>query len=179
MLSIETSALAFIDVQGKLATLMYDKDELFASSRKLIRGVRALGVPILWTEQLPHKLGGTAPELKAELAGLAPIVKRHFSCCGEEAFHRELRRVNRKQVLIAGIEAHICVYQTVLDLINFGYEVHVVADAVSARSKRNYDVALCRAVEEGARLTCVEMALFELLKTAEGEKFREILRIVK
>jgi nicotinamidase-related amidase len=179
MLSKDTCALVVIDVQGKLARLMYDKDELLENSVKLVKGARALGVPVVWTEQLPDKIGGTLPALKAELEGLAPIVKKHFSCCGEPAFHRELQRVNRKQVLVAGIEAHICVYQTILDLLNFGYEVHAVADAISSRVQRNYDIAMRRIWEEGARVTCVEMVLFELLKVAEGEKFKQILKVIK
>lgn len=179
MLSIDTAALVLVDIQGRLAELMHDRDRLFSSARKLVRGARTLGLPVLWTEQLPDKLGETSPEVKAELSGLSPIVKKHFSCCGDDAFHRELQRANRKQVVVAGIEAHICVYQTVLDLLNFGYEVHVAADAVSSRSERDYEIALRRMLEEGARLSSAEMALFELLRVAEGEKFREILKIVK
>jgi len=179
MLSTDTCALVVIDIQGKLAKLMYDKDELLSNTVKLVRGARALGVPIVWTEQLPDKIGETAPKLKAELAGLTPIVKKHFSCCGEPAFHRELQRVNRKQILVAGIEAHICVYQTILDLLGFGLEVHAVADAISSRARRNYDIAMRRIWEEGARVTGVEMVLFELLKVAEGEKFKQVLKIIK
>jgi len=92
---------------------------------------------------------------------------------------RELRALNRKQILITGIETHICVYQTAMDLINLGYEVEVVADAVSSRTVENKEIGLEKVRDGGGKLTSTETALFELLKVAEGEKFKEILQIMK
>lgn len=179
MLKREDTVLVIVDVQGKLAQIMYEKELLFESLQKMIRGTKVLAIPIIWMEQIPEKLGPTVPEVAGLLEGLHPIAKNSFSCCGSELFMTALRELGRKQVLIAGIETHICVYQTTMDLTNMGYEVQVVTDAVSSRTVRNKEVGLARIKEAGGSLTSMETALFELLRVAEGEKFREILKIVK
>lgn len=179
MLRIEDAALVVIDVQGKLATLMYHKEDLFANVIRMIRGAKALDLPIVWTEQLPDKLGETSDEIARELEGLKPLVKKSFSCCGDSAFVDELEGFGRKQVLLTGIETHVCVYQTALDLLNSGYEVYLVRDAVSSRIEYNYHLGVERIKDAGAHLTSVEMCLFELLRVAEGEQFKKIINIVK
>ncbi|MBN1755282.1 hydrolase [bacterium] len=179
MLSADNCVLVVIDVQGKLARIAYKSEELFDNLRRLIKGIQALGVPILWTEQLPDKLGATHQEISELLPGLEPIIKNTFSCCGENRFMTELRRSNRKQVLLCGIECHVCVYQTAADLRDLGYGVHLVTDAVSCRSKGNWELGLGKMGSLGVQLTGVEMVLFELLRVAEGEKFKQIIKIVK
>lgn len=179
MLTLRSTFLIFIDVQGNLAQAMYEKEALFENLGRLIKGMKALGVPIIVTEQNPAGLGPTLPQIAQLLTGIQPIPKFAFSCCGEKRFMQELETLKRKQALIAGIETHVCVYQTALDLLARGYEVQIVADAVSSRFVRNREVALDRIKSEGAKLTSVEMAIFELLKTAEGARFKEILKIVK
>lgn len=179
MLDLENTVLVIIDVQDKLAPVMSDKDELFSNLEKLIRGAQALGIPIIVTEQYPQGLGSTIPELARFLSPIQPIAKLSFSCCGEELFLREIRALNRRQILVAGIESHVCVYQTVVDLLGIGYEVQVVSDAVSSRTARNKEIALDKMRSAGAGITGTEMALFELLKVAHGEVFKEISRIVR
>jgi len=179
VLKTKKAVLNVIDVQGKLATLMYRKDELYANLRRMIRGARALGVPVIWNEQLPDKLGETAPEIKEVLTDLQPLVKPCFSCLGSEPFVNALEDTNRSQVILCGIETHICVYQTCRDLLRSGYKVHVLADAVSSRFELNYRVALDRMKDEGATISCVEMALFEMMGTTENPAFREIVGILK
>ena len=179
MLTLENTVLTIIDVQGKLAQIMYDKNSLFANLQRIIRGAQALNIPILWAEQIPEKLGPTVPEISNLLTDQQPIAKVSFSCCGEEPFMKNLKTLNRKQILITGIEAHVCVYQTVMDLLASGYEIHVLADAVSSRTLANKEVGLNIMKEAGAKIQSVEMVLFELLKRAEGEHFKEIIRIVK
>ncbi len=178
MLNVDETVLVVIDVQGKLAQLMHEKESLFENLSRLIRGAGVLGLPILVTEQNPQGLGPTI----AELSGLLPprrIPKVAFSCCGEAAFVAALEAAGRRQVLIAGIETHICVYQTAADLLALGCEVHVVADAVSSRTARNRDIGLEKMKAAGAQVTSVETALFELLKVAEGDRFKALLKIVK
>jgi len=138
-----------------------------------------LGIPILWTEQNPEGLGPTIPEVANLLSGIKSVSKLSFSCCGNERFMEALRALNRNQVLLAGIEAHVCIYQTAVDLVNLGYEVQVVVDAVSSRTKENKLIGLERIREVGVSLTSTESVLFELLKVAKGSKFREILKVVK
>lgn len=178
MLNADQAVLVVVDVQGKLARLMHEADALLADLAKLIRGARVLGLPVLVTEQNPEGLGPTVPEL-ADLLPEPRIAKFAFSGCGEEAFTRALDATGRRQVLLAGIETHICVYQTAADLAARGYEVHVVADGVSSRTARNREIGLEKMRASGAAVTSVETALFELLGVARGEKFKALLGIVK
>ncbi len=179
MLEVGDTVFALVDVQGRLAQTMVNRERLFDNLQRLVKGLRVLGVPILWLEQNPRGLGPTIPELAALLTDLKPIPKWAFSCCRCEAFMEALRATGRRQVLLAGIEAHVCIYQTAVDLSQKGYHVEVVADAVSSRTAENREIALMRLRDAGIPLTSVEMALFELLKVAEGPAFKEILAIVK
>jgi hypothetical protein len=179
MLKTDNTVLVLVDVQGKLAQLMEGKAALFQNLRKLVQGVQVLGLPIVWAEQNPAGLGPTIPELAELLEGQTPIAKFSFSCCGDAAFLERLRATGRKQVLLAGIEAHVCIYQTAVELLQLGYEVEVVADAVSSRTAENKQIALAKLQQIGACLTSVEMALFEMLGKAEGPAFKAIVKIVK
>lgn len=179
MITVEDTALVLIDVQGKLAQAMHNKDELFENLKRMVKGAQILGVPILWAEQNPDGLGPTLPEIAALLPNQKPVSKLSFSCCGNEHFMKNLKAVNRKNMLVVGIETHVCVYQTAVDLINRQYDVQVVADAVASRTPENKHIGLERCKEAGAGLTSTETALFELLKEAGGSRFKEISRLVK
>ena len=180
MLTVENTALVVIDVQGKLAQIMDQKEALFANLEKMIKGIQVLEIPIIWTEQVPEKLGPTLPEFSELLTHSAkPIAKSSFSCCGHPPFVEAIQALGRRQVLLTGIETHVCVYQTALDLLDAGYEVQVVADAVSSRTSANKQIGLERMKAAGATLTSTEMALFELLRVAEGPQFKQIAKIVK
>jgi nicotinamidase-related amidase len=136
-------------------------------------------VPIVWMEQNPNGLGPTIPELSELLTDQKAIPKLAFSCCGEENFVKALEATGRKQVIIAGIETHICVYQTSMDLMGRGYEVHVAADGASSRKLSNKLIGLDKIKAGGGHITSVETALFELLKVAEGDQFKAMLKVVK
>ena len=179
MLEIESCSLAVVDVQGKLAQLMHSKDVLFKNIQILIQAAKILGMPILWCQQVPGALGPTIPEIARLLSDIEPINKFAFSCCGAHHFITKLNQSARNQVLLCGIEAHVCVYQTAVDLLGKGFKVDVVADAVSSRTPANKQIALGRLAAEGANITSVEMALFELLRTAEHHKFRQIAKLIK
>ena len=179
MLKSQDSVLIIVDVQGKLAHRMHRKEVLFEQLQKLIQGAQVLSVPILWVEQNPEGLGPTIPEIADLLSDVEPIPKLSFSCRGCDGFMQALRFLNRGQILIAGIETHVCVYQTAMDLLSSGYEVQIVADAVSSRTEENRKIGLNRIKDAGGALTSTEMALFEMLKVAEGAQFKEILNIVK
>ncbi len=180
MLSSDSAVVVVVDIQGKLAQLMHEKESLFAETARMVRGAAALGVPVIWMEQNPRGLGPTVGEVaQAMPEGAVPIPKMSFSCCGEPAFLKALEATGRKQVLVCGIETHICVFQTSRDLGERGYEVQVVADAVSSRKPLNREVGLRRIEAAGAALTSVEMALFEMLGKAGGPAFKQIVSIVK
>ncbi|MBM4327859.1 MAG: hydrolase [Deltaproteobacteria bacterium] len=179
MLGVESAVLILVDFQEKLVRAMFDRETVVQEAVKLVKGAQALGLPILRTEQNPEGLGPTIPELKQLLQGSAPVTKLSFSCCGEQAFLKKLEELEPEQVIIAGLESHVCVYQSVLDLLEMVSEVHVVADAVSSRTQLNKQIGLDRCLQEGAFVTSVETVLFELLGVAEGEEFKQILKIVK
>ena len=180
MLTINDTSLIVIDVQGKLAQLMHHKEPFFANVERMVRGAQILDLPILWTEQVPEKLGETIPQIREPLQQTCqPIAKISFSCCGNQPFMTQLKSLNRNQILITGLETHVCVYQTTRDLLDLGYNVQVVADAVSSRAAENKQLGLERMKEAGATITSTEMALFELLRVAEGPKFKAISQLVK
>lgn len=179
MLDINRCCLAIVDVQGKLAQSMDDKETLFQNIRILIQAAKLLNIPILWCQQVPEALGPTVPEIAELLADNVPIDKASFSCCDAAPFQAQLETMGRSQVVLCGIETHVCIYQTALDLLDQDFEVCVVADAVSSRTTENKRIALTRIAEEGADLASTEMALFELLRTAEHPKFRAVAKLVR
>jgi nicotinamidase-related amidase len=179
MLTTENSALVLVDVQGKLAQAMHDRQRFLDNTIKLVKGTQILGLPVLWTEQNPAGLGPTIPEIAELLPNQNPLDKFSFSCCGDQVFVDELKALDRKNMLVAGVEAHVCVYQTAADLVDLNYNVQVVADAVASRTPENKHIGLERSKEAGAGLTSTETVLFELLKVAEGDKFKQIINIVK
>jgi nicotinamidase-related amidase len=179
MITTEDTVLVLIDVQGILVRVMHNKEALLDNIKKMVKGARIFGLPILWTEQNPDGMGPTKPEIAELLENQNPVSKLSFSCCGSEQFMKELKAVNRQNILIVGIEAHVCVYQTAADLVNLNYDVQVVADAVASRTLENKHIGLEKSKEAGASLTSTEIALFELLKIAKGDKFTEIIKLIK
>jgi len=179
MLNIEDTALVVVDMQEKLVRAMHEKESLVQRTVKLIKGAQILGLPILWTEQNPNGLGPTIPEIAELLTDQQPITKLSFSCCGESSFEEELEAIGREQILIAGIESHVCVYQTAADLLDMGFDVEVVSDAVASRTPENKRIGLEKCREYGASITSVETALFELVQVAEGPQFKELIKVVK
>ncbi|WP_300463492.1 isochorismatase family protein [Desulfobacula sp.] len=179
MFAIDKTIMVLIDVQGQLSQLMYEKEKLFGSLEILIRGMKILGVPIIWMEQIPGKLGPTTEVISNCLTGQTPIEKFSFSCCGEPQFMDTFNRAGRTQVLLTGIETHICVFQSGYDLIQNGCEVQVVSDCVSSRTRENKDIGIQRIVQSGGQVTCVEMVFFELMRAAQGDPFRQIVKLIK
>lgn len=179
MLEMQNCCLVVVDVQGKLAQLMYEKEKLFSAIQVLIKAAKILNVPIIWCQQCPQSLGPTVPQIAELLAGIEPINKAEFSCCGCEQFKTELAALNRRQVILCGIEAHICIYQTAVDLLRKGYNVSVITDAISSRTAENKQTAIDRMKTEGVNISCVEMALFELLRTAEHPQFKQVAGLIK
>lgn len=166
-------------MQGKLAEVMDRKEALFANIEVLIRMAQGLQMPILWCQQNPRRLGPTVERIAGLLEGVEPVDKMTFSCAGDGRFVERLEATGATDVILCGIEAHVCVYQTAMDLLAEGVGVHVVADAVSSRAAANRELAIGRMAAEGAVPTCTEMVLFELLRTAEHPKFRELSRLIR
>ena len=180
MLEIENTFLAVIDIQGKLAGLVHDHEKVVTNIQYFIRACESFPLPILWSEQAPNKIGETVDSVKALLYPMIkPIHKRSFSCYGSSEYVEHLKQVNRRQILVTGIETHVCVYQTAHDLQQHGFEVFVVADATSARTQLNKEVTLARLRQENITVTCAESVICELLRTAEHPKFRDVMTFIK
>lgn len=180
MIKAEECVLVVVDVQGKLAQLVSDTQALHQQLSSLIQGAQLFDIPILWLEQLPDKLGHTTASL-SELLSLSTqaIPKAHFSGWQAEEFRRRLIQSGRTQVLLAGIETHICVYQTCRDLLEQGYQVNIMCDAVSSRNADNKQLGIEMMRDFGARLHNVESLLFELQHEAQGDRFRALLKLIK
>jgi len=179
MLDTQNTAVVLVDIQGTILRAMHGHEAVLQSVIKLARGAKALGVPVIFTEQNPERLGSTLPEVAEIMGDAKAVAKMSFSCCQTEAFMQALAASGRNQIVIAGIEAHVCVYQTAAELVGGGFEVQVVCDAVSSRTLENKEIGLRRMSESHVGMTSVETVLFELLKAAGGDCFKEILKIVK
>ena len=172
------AALAVIDVQEAFRPAVLEFDRVIANVAVLVQGARVLGVPVLVTEQYPKGLGETVPEVAEHLDGIERLQKMSFSAVAANGFPAALEN-ERDQVLLCGIEAHVCVNQTAEDLLAAGREVHVVRDAVSSRTAENRELGVHKMEHSGATLTSVETALFELLREAGTPEFKEIQRLIR
>jgi len=175
----ENTALLIIDVQARILNAIPNKEALTRNILKLIEGVKILNIPIYYVEQYPEGLGRTVPEIKEALINLNPIGKMSFSCSGANNLFHEFNKKGITQILVCGIESHVCVQQTVLDLISNNFQVDVVADAVSSRKKEDYEFALDRMRSNGAEITTIEAILFELLGVCGTDEFRTVCTLLK
>ncbi|MDT8421672.1 MAG: isochorismatase family protein [Desulfuromonadales bacterium] len=171
----EHAVMVVVDVQEKLVPAMNERvcGRVVQHINMLLEGFAAMDLPVIMTEQYPRGLGHTIEEV-AGAAELQRVEKIAFSCCGEPNFIDALEKTGRKQVLLVGMEAHVCVYQTMIDLLDRGYRVHLVSDAICSRFKSDYLTAISMAPVIGAVLTTTEMALFQLLKQAGTEEFKVV-----
>lgn len=173
------AALAVIDIQERLLPAIFEGERVVQNTLRLIKGARALQIPLLVTEQYKKGLGATTPEIAAEIAGFTQMEKIAFSACGAADFEEALKAKKVSDVILCGIEAHVCVSQTCLDLMDNGFRVFVVADAISSRTAANQRIGIERMRDAGAVIVSAEMILFELLEKAGTEEFKQILTLVK
>jgi nicotinamidase-related amidase len=173
------AGLVVVDFQERLLPAMFEAQRVLQTSLRLIQGATVLGLPVFATEQYRKGLGATVPEIRAAIAGFAPMEKLAFSACGAEGFVAALKARQISQVLLCGIETHVCVCQTCVDLLDDGFSVFVVADAVSSRTSDNNRLGLDRMRDSGAVIVSVEMALLELLGAAGTAEFKQILGLIK
>ena len=179
-LSRQWVALAVIDMQEAFRPVISDFGETASRISKAVEGARLLEVPVIVTEQYPKGLRHTAEEIIARLPSeLKPIEKSCFSSCGSEDFLNQLASRNIKQVLVCGIEAHICVMQTGLDLLDRDFEVYLLVDCITSRAPENKQAALARLTQAGAIQATLEMVLFELMRTADSPQFKAIQKLIK
>jgi nicotinamidase-related amidase len=179
LLDASDTLLLVIDVQERFRPVMKGFDSMVAGCIRLIKTFRALDGPIVVTEQYPKGLGETVPELKEVLGEIHPLEKTVFSSYGCPGVPELISESKARKILVCGIETHVCVHQTVHDLLAAGYQVHVAVDAVESRHDQNRDLALRRMEQSGAILTTTETAAFELMADAKHEKFKTIQALFK
>ncbi len=179
MLTPENTLLVVIDVQGNLARVVAESESAILAVERLVQGAKLLELPVLLTAQVPEKIGHTIPEIADLLPGQADLPRVHFSIWQDGAVQQAIRSSGRRQVLLCGFEAHICLFQSSLDLTAEGFEVYLAADAVSSRNPYNKAIALQELANQGVHLTTVEMALFSLLRSAQHPAFKAISRLIK
>ncbi|WP_164977557.1 hydrolase [Vibrio parahaemolyticus] len=180
MLSKGNTGLIVVDVQGKLATLMHESNALIENITKLVKGAKALDLPILWLEQNPERLGPTAEPIREVLESThLPITKYTFDGCKEATFNVAVENAKVDTWLVCGIESHICVYQTAVSLRQSGYRVELVTDCVSSRTAANKALALAQLTANGVVLTGLEMCLYEIVEDCRAPEFKEILALIK
>lgn len=174
------TVLVVVDVQEKLVPAMDERisGRLIGHINMLVETCKAMDLPIIATEQYPRGLGHTIGELSGAVEASC-IEKTAFSCIGEPNFLSALEKTGAKQVLLVGMEAHVCVYQTMIDLLDRGYGVHLVRDAICSRFKSDYLAAIDMALQMGAVVTTTEMALFQLLGVAGGDEFKLVSKLVR
>jgi nicotinamidase-related amidase len=177
LLRKEKTALLIIDIQKKILPVILNHQTIVENTLKLIRGFKILSLPVYYTEQYPKGLGNTVDEIQNELNGSLPFEKMSFSCSGADNLFEKLKDTN--QIVIAGIETHVCVQQTVLDLLANNFQVNIAADAVSSRKETDYRIALERMKANGAEITTTESILFELLDVSGTDLFKQVSKLVK
>lgn len=178
-LARDQAQVLVVDIQQKLLPLIHDHDAVLRAAETMIRAAQMLAVPVTLTEQYPQGLGPTHPKILAAVGKHPPLQKMTFSVCGDQACLTKLNELNRPQVLVVGIEAHVCVLQTALDLLRFGMQPVVLADAVSSRREFDRAVAFDRLRMAGVIVTTVESAIFELLHESGTDLFKKLLALVK
>ncbi len=179
LLSREQSVLVVVDLQKSLLKTIKVGQEIADNIKLLVQIAQTLEVPILYTTQNAEKLGGVIPELET-LVGDTPVMdKLCFSCAGSDEFMKQLQSLGRAQIVLAGIEAHICILQTALDLVKAGYTIHTPYDAIASRQKRDWKYALLRLSHSGVIVSSVESVIYEWLQEAGTDLFRSVLPLLK
>ena len=179
MLNVDNAVLLVVDIQERLVNML-EKDTVVAKSCALGNTARILGVDTIVTEQYPKGLGNTIEPLKSALGdNVTYFEKTAFSVLNENGFEEILKNTGKKHVILCGIEAHICVYQTAMDLISKGYEVTLVKDASASRNKFEFKTGVELMKQNGVNISCVEIVLFELLKSAKNPNFKEVQALIK
>ncbi len=178
-LSAENSLFLIIDIQERLVAAL-DKDIVVSKAVKVASAANVLGIPTIVTEQYPKGLGNTVPQLKEVLPVNAEFVeKTSFNALLEEGMAEKIKLYGKKQIVLFGIETHICVHQTAAALIEAGYDVYVIKDACASRNKYEFKQGIDIMQQNGVKVSCVEIALFEWLKGAKNPKFKEVQALIK
>jgi nicotinamidase-related amidase len=175
----ENTGLLVIDVQEKLMEVMGQKQRIIDNIIRLLHLSKIFHLPVMLTEQYPKWLGPTLPEIVENLPSYDPISKMHFNCCDVDAFNDQLESQSYKNIIVTGVESHICVFQTCVSILVQGYNVHVPQDAVDSRTDENWRVGLKLMEQAGAIITSTEAVIYQILKEAGTKEFKRMLKIIR
>lgn len=179
LLRKENTGLVIVDVQEKLTGVMGQKERVVDRVLKLLDLARIIQLPVILTEQNPKHLGPTLSAIQESLPEYEPIEKLHFDCCAVDAFNHEIEEKGLRNIILTGIESHICVFQTCVSLLEQGYRVHVPHHAVDSRTESNWQIGLSLMQEAGATITSTEAVIFQILKKAGTSEFKALLKTIK
>jgi len=179
LLTRENTALIIVDAQEKLMQVMGNPDRVRDRIVKLLHLARLFSIPVVLTEQNPKLLGPTIPAVKTALSEYDPIEKLDFDCCNVDLFNTRLQEKALRNIILTGVETHICIFQTCVSLLERGYTIHVPHHAVDSRTADNWNIGLSLMREAGAYITSAETIIFQILKRAGTTEFKEMLKIVK
>jgi len=180
LLSLESSCLLVVDIQEKFVSVIDEYERVVAKSKIMIQAAGMLGVPVIVSEQYPKGLGQTVSELSEVYPEKTQIHdKTAFGCLGDVGLTEQIAALGKKQIVVVGIETHVCVNQTVHQLLNADYQVHLIEDALGSRSSENRDIGIAKMRASGAVSSCVEMALFEWMGDAKHPRFKDVQALIK
>ncbi|MBX2860686.1 MAG: isochorismatase family protein [Vampirovibrio sp.] len=180
LLNLDQSLLLIVDVQEKFMPVVNRSEQFISQCRRMTQGAAALQLPVLVSEQYPKGLGHTVPELANDLPPGTPIMeKTAFGCLQDTAIRDKINSLNRNQIMLIGLETHVCINQTAHQLLEAGYQVHLLEDAITSRTQENHNIGLVKMRQSGIITSCVEAALFELMETATHPAFKTIQGLVK
>ena len=175
----ENTAAVIIDIQQKLFPHMKEKDVLEQNTIRLLKGLNAMNIPVIATQQYTKGLGPTIESVRSLLSREITVEKSVFSCCDEPVFIEKLKSLNKKFIILAGIEAHVCILQTAVDLVSGNFIPVIVSDCVSSRKAKDRDCAINRMYAEGSIITTFESVLMELCRTSRSDDFKKISAVIK
>ena len=179
LLEKANTGLVIIDVQEKLMPVVERSQIIIENIKKLLLLSKLFNLPVILTEQYPKWLGSTLSEIIESLIVYAPISKMHFNCCDVAEFNEGLSSKDLKNIIVTGVESHICVFQTCVSLINKGYQVHIPRDAVGSRTGENWRVGLELSDKAGALITSTESVIYQILKRAGTKEFKQMLKVMR
>ena len=179
LLDAEKTCLVIIDMQDAFLKNIFERERLEQNVKILVQAAKVCGLPIVSTVQYPEKMGYTIESISGMIPDEKPVCKTTFSCVGSGDFDKRIKHLAPRQILVCGVESHICVSQTVIELLGQGYEVHFCADAISSRTKANWKLGLGKMQQAGAAITGTETAVFELIRDASTKQFKEMLPWIK
>ena len=179
LLKKANTGVLIVDVQEKLMQVIGREQSIIENIKKLLLLAKLFDLPVIITEQYPKWLGPTLPEIIESLIVYEPVSKMHFNCCDEEDFNEQLNSKNLRNIVVTGVESHICIFQTCASLIEKGYNVHVPMDAVGSRTDDNWRVGLEMLNKAGALITSTESVIYQVLKKAGTKEFKQMLKVLK